>query len=329
MRRRDFLASGVAIFAALPFSSMSAFAEGEYPQQPIRLIVPRSAGGVVDVVARLWAEQMQPRLGTFVIEDQGGGGGLIAGSNVAHARPDGYTLLAGTTSELIISPVIVDHPPYDPVKDLAPITLTAVSVSALMVHASLPVHSLQELVAYDKAHPGTLSYGSAGTGTSAQLCAELFKKMAGVPDIVHVPYRGANPGLVDFYAGRLPMFAASISPQVLAMHRNGTIRILVAATDRRLQAAPEIPISAEVGFPDLIAVLFMGLFAPTGTPKPVIEKIAAVSHSIMADKAFQEKLISDGFEPVTDSGPDQTAKFIQEELVRWPPVLKEAGIKVK
>jgi tripartite-type tricarboxylate transporter receptor subunit TctC len=326
MRRRDFLASGFA-FAAAPFGS-TAFADGEYPQQPIRLIVPRSAGGVVDVVTRLWAEQMQPRLGTFVIEDQGGGGGLIAGGNVAHARPDGYTLLAGTTSELVISPVIVDRPPYDPVKDLTPITLVAVSVSSLMVHASLPVHTLQELIAYDKAHPGTLSYGSAGTGTSAQLCAELFKTQAGLPDIVHVPYRGANPGLVDFYAGHLPIFAASISPQVLAMHRNGTIRILVAATDKRLQAAPEIPISAEVGFPDLISVLFIGMFGPAGTPRPIVDKIAAVSHDVMGDKTFQDKLISDGFEPVLDSGPEQTAKFIQEELVRWPPILKAAGIKV-
>jgi tripartite-type tricarboxylate transporter receptor subunit TctC len=326
MRRRDFLASGAA-FAAASFRS-TAFADTEYPQQPIRLIVPRSAGGVVDVVTRLWAEQMQPRLGTFVIEDQGGGGGLIAGGNVAHAKPDGYTLLAGTTSELIISPVIVDRPPYDPVKDLVPITLIAVSVSALMVHASLPVHSLQELITYDKAHPGTLSYGSAGTGTSAQLCAELFKTQAGLPDIVHVPYRGANPGLVDFYAGHLPIFAASISPQVLAMHRNGTIRILVAATDKRLRAAPEIPISAEAGFPDLISVLFIGMFGPAGIPRPIVDKIAAVSHDVMADKAFQEKLIGDGFEPVLDSGPEQTAKFIQEELVRWPPILKAAGIKV-
>ena len=240
---------------------------GRYPQQTIRLVVPRAAGGVVDVVARLWAEQVKPQLGTVIIEDQGGGGGLIAGTTVAHASPDGYTLLAGTSTELINSPIMAAKPPYDPVKDLAPITLTAISVSCLMVHASLPVHSLQELIAYDKSHPGTLVYGSAGTGTSAHLCAELFKKLAGLPDIVHVPYRGANPGLVDFYAGQLPMFAAAISPQVLAMHRNGTIRILVAATDRHLQAAPDIPISAEVGFPDLIAVMFMGLFAPSGTPR--------------------------------------------------------------
>ena len=328
MRRRDFLACGLASFAAVPFRSNSAFAAGEYPQQTIRLIVPRSAGGVVDVVARLWAEQARARLGTIVIENQGGGGGLIGATTVAHARPDGYTLLAGTTSELVISPVITSHPPYDPVKDLAPIALMAESVSALMVHSSLPVHSLQELIAYDKANPGKLVYGSAGVGTSAHLCGELFKRLAGLPDIVHVPYRGANPGLVDFFAGRLPMFAASISPQVLAMHRAGTIRILVAGTDRHLQAAPDIPISAEVGFPDLITVQFMGLFAPAGTPRPIIDKVAAASREIMADKDFQKKLINDGFEPLTDSGPEQAAKFVHDELERWTPLLKASGIKV-
>jgi tripartite-type tricarboxylate transporter receptor subunit TctC len=328
MRRRDFLASSLATIAASPLRSLPAFAEGEYPQQTIRMVVPRAAGGVVDVVARLWAEQVKPRLGTIVIENQGGGGGLIGASTVAHAPPDGYTLLAGTTSELVISPVIMSNPPYDPVKDLAPITLTAVSVSALMVHASLPVHTLQELVAYDKANPGKLVYGSAGVGTSAHLCGELFKQLAGLPDIVHVPYRGANPGLVDFYAGHLPMFAASISPQVLAMHRNGTIRILVAGTDRHLRAAPDIPISAEVGYPGLITVQFMGVFAPGATPRPIIDKIAAVSHDALADQDFQNKLINDGFEPLEDSGPEQAAKFIHEELVRWTPLLKASGIKL-
>jgi len=323
MRRRDFLAGGIASGLA---ARGPAFAAADYPQQPIRLVVPRAAGGVVDVVARLLAEQVRPQLGTVVIENQGGGGGLIAGGTVAHAAPDGYTLLAGTSTELVNSPIIAPHPPYDPLKDFAPITLTAISVGTLMVHASLPVHSLLELVAYDKAHPGTLVYGSAGTGTTAHLCAELFKKLAGVPDIVHVPYRGANPGLVDFYAGHLPVFAAAISPQALAMHRNGAVRILVAATDRKLKAAPEIPTAAEAGFPDLIAVMFMGLFAPAGTPRPVVDKIAAASRAALSDEAFAEKLIADGFEPVTDSGPEQTAKFVREEVVRWTPVIKSIGL---
>jgi tripartite-type tricarboxylate transporter receptor subunit TctC len=305
-----------------------AFAQGNYPEQPIRLIVPRAAGGVVDVVARLWADRVKSQLGTVVIENQGGGGGTIAAATVARAKPDGYTLLAGTTSELVISPVIMRTPSYDPVNDLAPIVTTAVSVSALMVHESLPVHTLQELIVYAKANPGKLSYGSAGVGTSAQLCAELFKQLAGLPDIVHVPYKGANPGLVDFYAGHLPMFAASISPQVLEMHRQGKIRILVAGTNRRLEAAPDIPISVDVGFPDLITLMFMGVFAPAGTPRPIIDRIASATHHVMADKEFQKRLILAGFEPVTDSGPEQTARFIKEELVRWTPLLKASGLKM-
>src|SRR5438046_6447667 len=143
-----------------------------------------------------------------------------------------------------------------------------------MVQESVPAGTLEELVAYAKANPGKLSYGSAGVGTSAHLCAELFKQLAGLPDIVHVPYRGANPGLADFYSGQLPMFAASISPQVLEMHAQGKIRILVAGTDRRLQAAPEIPTNVEAGFPDLVTIMFMGLFAPGGTPRPIIDQVA-------------------------------------------------------
>jgi tripartite-type tricarboxylate transporter receptor subunit TctC len=328
MRRRDVLSVGLSWGAIAALGPLPASAQGGYPDQPIRLIVPRAAGGVVDVVARLWADQVKSVLGTVVIEDQGGGGGTIAAAAVARARPDGYTLLAGTSSELVISPVIMSTPPYDPVRDLAPIVTTAVSVSALMVHESLPVHNLQELIAYAKANPGKLSYGSAGVGTSSHLCGELFKQLAGLPDIVHVPYKGANPGLVDFYAGHLPMFAASISPQVLDMHRAGRIRILVAGTDRHIVGAPDIPISTEVGFPDLITLMFMGVFAPAGTPRSIIEQVAGATHQVMADQQFQQRLILAGFEPVTDSGPEQTAKFIREELMRWTPLLKASGLKM-
>jgi tripartite-type tricarboxylate transporter receptor subunit TctC len=281
---------------------------------------------VVDVVARFWAEQVKTRLGNVVIENQGGGGGIIAASAVARARPDGQTLLAGTTTELVISPATATVN-YDP-QNFAPIAITAVSVSALMVHESLPVKTLKELVAYAKANPGKLSYGSAGVGTSAHLCAELFKHLAGLPDIVHIPYKGANPGLADFYAGHLPVFAASISPQVIDMHRQGKIRILVAGSDRHLAGAPEIPTNVEAGFPDLVTLMFMGLFAPGGTPRPIIDQIAAATRDAMADTDFQKKLVQAGFEPALDSGPEQTAKFVQDELTRWTPLLKTAGIKL-
>jgi tripartite-type tricarboxylate transporter receptor subunit TctC len=256
MRRRDVLAFVLALPSAAALTSLTTSAQGSYPEHPIRLVVPRSAGGVVDVVARLWAESAKPQLGAIVIENQAGGGGTIAATAVARAAGDGYTLLAGTTSELVINPVIMSQPPYDPVKDLVPIAITAVSVSSLMVHASVPARTLQELVAYAKANPGKLSYGSAGTGTPSHLCGELFKLLAGLPDIVHVPYKSAAPGLADFYSGHIPMMAASVSPSVLDMHRAGKIRILVAGTDRRLAGAPDIPISADVGFPNLITQQF-------------------------------------------------------------------------
>jgi tripartite-type tricarboxylate transporter receptor subunit TctC len=328
MHRRNLLAFGLASLSVAALRSHRASAEATYPEHPIRLIVPRSAGGVVDVIARLWADRIKPHLGAIVIENQGGGGGTIAAAAVAHAPADGYTLLAGTTSELVINPVIMSQPAYDPVKDLAPIAITAVSVSSLMVHTSVPARTLSELVAYAKANPGKLSFGSAGTGTPAHLCGELFKMLAGLPDIVHVPYKGAAPGLADFFAGHIPMMAASVSPAVIEMHRAGKIRILVAGTNRHLQAAPDVPISTEVGFPDLITQQVNGIFAPAGTPRPIIEQIAAATRVIMAEQELQQKLIQAGFEPVTDSGPAEAAHYIHEELARWTPLLKASGLRI-
>ena len=328
MHRRDVLAFGLASVSTAALRSLPASAQATYPERPIRLVVPRAAGGVVDVVARLWAERAKPQLGGIVIENQGGGGGTIAAIAVARAAGDGYTLLAGTTSELVINPVIMSQPSYDPIKDLVPISITAISVSSLMVHESVPARTLQELIAYARANPGTLSYGSAGTGTPAHLCGELFKTLAGLPDIVHVPYKGAAPGLADFFSGHIPMMTASISPPVLEMHRAGKIRILVAGTNRRLAGAPDIPISTDVGFPDLITQQFMGLFAPAGTPWQIIEQIAGLTREITADKDFQNKLVQAGFEPVTDSGPQATATYVHEELVRWTPLLKASGLRI-
>ena len=328
MHRRDVLAFGLASVSTAALRSLPASAQATYPDRPIRLVVPRAAGGVVDVVARLWAERAKPQLGGIVIENQGGGGGTIAATAVARSAGDGYTLLAGTTSELVINPVIMSQPSYDPIKDLVPISITAISVSSLMVHESVPARTLQELIAYARANPGTLSYGSAGTGTPAHLCGELFKILAGLPDIVHVPYKGAAPGLADFFSGHIPMMTASISPPVLDMHRAGKIRILVAGTNRRLAGAPDIPVSTDVGFPDLITQQFMGLFAPAGTPKQIIEQIAGLTREIAADKDFQNKLVQAGFEPVTDSGPQATATYVHEELVRWTPLLKASGLRI-
>jgi tripartite-type tricarboxylate transporter receptor subunit TctC len=327
MNRRDFLSRLLASApAAAAFPSWS-FAQDRYPERAIRLIVPRSAGGVVDVVARQWAEAVRAPLGAVVIENQGGGGGMIGTATAAHAPADGYTLLLGSTSDLVLNPAIMPQMQYDASRDFAAIAIMAISVAAIIVTPSVPAHTLAELVAYAKANPGKLSYGSAGAGTMSNLAGELFKQLADLPDIVHIPYKGAAGAYPDLMGGQIPMVAGNISAQIIELHRAGKIRILAVTTDKRLAAAPDIPTAAESGYPDLIAQLFLGLFAPAATPPAIIAQLAAVTHDVMADREFQTKLVNSGFEPVLDSGPEKTAQYLKTEAVRWTPILKASGMK--
>jgi tripartite-type tricarboxylate transporter receptor subunit TctC len=329
MNRREALTIGITSLTAAALRPLTAAAHDNYPDRAIRMIAPRTAGGVVDVAGRMWADRMKPFLGNIIIENQTGGGGTLGASTVAHASPDGYTLLAGTGSELVIAYLIAKKPPYDPVKDFAAVTINAVAIPALMINASLPVHTLPELVAYAKANPGKLSYGSAGTGTIGHLCGELFKAQAGLPDIVHLPYKGGSAGLADLYSGQIPMMSVSVSTQTLTMQKNGKIRILVAAAERHLTGAPQVPIGADVGYPDLIAQMFMGVFAPAGTPRPIIDRISQASQRVMGDQEFQNRLVESGLEPVLDSNPEKAAKYVKDDLVRWAPVVKAAGLALK
>src|SRR5215813_338614 len=191
MNRREMVALGLASLSTTALSP--ALAQGKYPDRPIRLMVPFSAGGVVDAVARQWSERVKPHLGTIVVENQGGAGGTIATGEVARAQPDGYTALLANTSIMVLNPAIMPKVPYDPVKDFAPIAILAISASGIMIHPSVPAKNLKEFIAYAKANADKLSYGSAGTGTMTQLAGELFKLKIGAPDITHVPYRGAGP----------------------------------------------------------------------------------------------------------------------------------------
>jgi tripartite-type tricarboxylate transporter receptor subunit TctC len=309
-------------------NSLPALADTEYPQRPIRLIVPRSAGGVLDVVGRHWAEWATRQLGQGItVENQGGGGGMTGTAAAAHATADGYTLLLGSTSDLVLNPVLSTEQLYDPVKDFAPVAIIAISVAAIIVHPTVPAHDLKELAAYAKANPGKLSYGSAGAGTMANLCGELFKTLAGTPDIVHIPYKGAAAGYTDLLAGHIPMMAVNITPTMLEMHREGRVRILAIATDHHLKAAPDIPTAAEAGFPGLIAQLFVGVFAPAATPKPIIGRLAQVTGAALSDDGFASKLDAAGFEPLPGYGPEKTAAYINEEIARWTPILKASGMK--
>ncbi|RAI39305.1 Bug family tripartite tricarboxylate transporter substrate binding protein [Rhodoplanes roseus] len=327
MQRRDVLKLALGSLAGAALATRPAFAQG-YPDRAIRLIVPRSAGGVLDIVARQFGEWAKGPLGTIVVENQGGGGGIIGTAMAARSAPDGYTLLLGSTSDLVLNPALNPKAGYE-AKDFAPISTMAISVAAIMVHPSVPANDLKELAAYAKANPNKLSYGSAGPGTMANLAGELFKSLAGTPDIVHVPYKGAAGGYADLIAGQVPMFAANITDQMVSLHRAGKVRILAVATEQRLAIAPELPTSAEAGYPELIAKLTLGLFAPAATPEPILEKLDQVTRKCMDDAGFRAQLVKAGFEPVLGIGRAETAAFIDAEQKRWTPIVMSSGLKTQ
>jgi tripartite-type tricarboxylate transporter receptor subunit TctC len=329
MNRRDLLALGLAFLLARALAPRSALAQGKYPERPIKLMVAFSAGGVNDVVARQWAERVKTLLGTVYVENQGGGTGTIATGEVARAPGDGYTILLGSTSTMVLNPMTMAKVPYDPASDFVPIAIIAVSTTSIVVHPSVPATTLTELSTYAKANPGKLSYGSAGSGTMSNLSGELFKQLTGLNDLVHIPYKGAGPGISDLLSGHIPMMTPNVTGQLLEFHRTGKIRILAVNAAHRLAAAPEIPTAIEQGMPGMIGLLFLGLFAPAATPRAIVDRIAEATRAAMADVEFQKVLIASGLEAIPDSNPDKAKQFIDEEIARWGPVVKAAGFKVE
>jgi len=329
MNRRDLLALGLAFLSAGALTPRSALAQGKYPERPIKLMVAFSAGGVNDVVARQWAERVKTLLGTVYVENQGGGTGTIATGEVARAPGDGYTILLGSTSTMVLNPMTMAKVPYDAARDFVPIAILAVSTTSIVVHPSVPATTLTELTTYAKANPGKLSYGSAGSGTMSNLSGELFKQLTGLNDLVHIPYKGAGPGISDLLSGHIPMMTPNVTGQLLEFHRTGRIRILAVNAAQRLAAAPEIPTAIEQGVPGMIGLLFLGLFAPAATPRAIVDRIAEATRAAMADVEFQKVLIASGLEAIPDSNSDKAKQFIDEEIARWGPVVKAAGFKVE
>jgi tripartite-type tricarboxylate transporter receptor subunit TctC len=329
MNRRDLLAFGSVSLAATALTPFSAFAQSKYPERPIKLMIAFSAGGVNDVVGRQWADRVRTLLGTVYVENQGGGTGTIATGEVARAQPDGYTILLGSTSTLVLNPMTMAKVPYDAIKDFTPVAILCVSTTSVVVHASVPARTLKELIAYAKANSGKLSYGSAGTGTMSNLSGELFKQLTGLPDLVHIPYKGAGPGITDLVSGHIPAMTPNITGQVLELHRTGKIRILAVNAPERLKAAPEIPTAIEEGLPGMIGQLFLGLFMPAATPKAIVDRIGDATRAAMADPEFQKVLLASGLEASSMSDTEKAQRFIAEETARWAPVVKAAGFKVE
>src|SRR3954462_15943283 len=286
--RRNFLhlAAGAAALAA----TRSAVAQ-HYPTRPIRLVVPFPPGGAFDALGRPWAEKMKPLLGAVFVENIGGSGASLGAAAVARARPDGYTILLGGTLPHVNEALLKNRPLYDPVKDLDPIAAVAANFIGIAVNPSVPAQTLGQFIAYAKANPGKLSYGHAGIGSTNHLTGELFKLLAGTPEIVEVPYRGMGPDLTDAISGQIQMAVPGVTGQVLEFHRSGKFRILAVSTRKRLASAPEIPTAAEAGLPGLIVTASLGLLAPSGTPAEIIEQVAQATRTALTEPAYQQFLI--------------------------------------
>jgi tripartite-type tricarboxylate transporter receptor subunit TctC len=324
-RRLLQLAAGAA---ALPAVSRFAWAQ-TYPARPIRLVVPFPPGGAFDAVGRPWADKMKPLLGTIVVENIGGGGSSLGAAAVARARPDGYTILLGGTQTHVNEALLKGRPLYDPVKDLDPIASVAAYFLGIAVHPAVPAQTLQELIAYAKANPGKLSYGHAGVGTIQHLTGELFKSLAGTPEIVQVPYRGTGPVITDVIGGQVPMGIVGVTGQVLEFHRSGKMRVLAVTGPTRLIAAPELPTAAELGFPGMTVAGSIGLLAPAGTPVEIIEQIAQATRTAVAEPAYKQMLIDAGMESTLDSNPEKFRQSLAADVALWTPVVKALGLKIE
>jgi tripartite-type tricarboxylate transporter receptor subunit TctC len=321
MRRRDFLvgASAGAFATALP--ALAAFAQA-FPLKPIHLIVPTSAGGVHDVIGRIWSDRVKSSLGAIIVENRAGGGSSIGLNYVAQQPPDGHTLLVGSTSTLVLREG-GNNRAYDALKDIRSASIVATTSTSIAVHPSLPVKSVKELIAYAKANPGKLSYGSGGIGAITHITPELFKQQAGGLDILHVPYRGIAPAMNDLLGGQIAVIFPNITSQVVALHRSGKLRVLAINAPGRIDAAPDIPTASEEGLPNFVSQIFFGIFAPVATPTPILDQIDAATQKEWADKEFQKKLVESGFEPMLGFGPERSDRYMREEFAKWNPIVQK------
>jgi tripartite-type tricarboxylate transporter receptor subunit TctC len=313
--------------AALTLAAATAASAQDFPTRPITLVVPYAAGGGNDAMGRIAGELMSKSLGVpIVIENRGGAGGSIATRAVAKAAPDGYTLAIGGTGTLAMNPTLVPNIGYDPRKDFAPVGLIGASQLILLMHPSVPVTSVKELIAYVKANPGKLNYASSGVGSGIHLSTEYFLHEAGIK-ITHIPYKGTGPALTDMVGGHVSMYLASMPPAV-GLVRSGQVRALAVTGPTRSPVLPEVPTVAEAALPGFSAVLRYGIVAPAGTPREVIGKLnAALRTAVMSDE-LKVKLAADGTEPLA-STPEEYADDIDKEETKWSKIVRASGAKVE
>ena len=295
----------------------------DYPARTTTIICPYAPGGATDILARMLARGLEERLGkSFVVENRPGAGTVLAAHIVAKAQPDGYTLLMGTSTPLAINATLHHKLSYDPGKDFVPLALVANVPFVLIVTPSLPVKSVADLIKYAKANPGKLSFGSSGPGSPHHLYMELFKTMTGT-DMVHVPYKGSVPALTDVIAGRIPVMFVDLAPS-LQFIKNGNVRAIGVSSKTRVPQLPDVPPVAD-GVPGFEAVAWQMLAAPSGTPKPIVDKLHAALKNIEAQPQFNEQVAKLGMVPVDTPSVAELQAYVKSEIVRWGKVVEKSG----
>jgi tripartite-type tricarboxylate transporter receptor subunit TctC len=307
-------------------SGVAANAQPNYPSRPVRVIVFVPAGGGADLLARVMSQKLGEVLGqTIVVDNRAGMGGVIGTNVVAKANPDGYTLLQGGITTHGIGPHIYTDLPYDPIKDFTPIILSGTLPIFLVVHASVPVKSVSELIALAKSKPSALSFGSPGTGSAPHLVGELFKMVTAIPS-QHIPYKGSGTGAPALAAGEVQFFFDAIAGHQPFITL-GRVKALAVTSPARLAAFPDIPTMKEAGLAKVDGTVWYGLLAPAATPKPIIAKLNAESRKVLAMQEVKDRLVASGID--TGGGtPEEFGRFIRAEYEKWGPVVKAAGVKV-
>ncbi|MEA3157600.1 MAG: hypothetical protein QOK44_5189 [Betaproteobacteria bacterium] len=314
-------------WGALSLTSMvpALAAEGAYPQRPIRLIIPQSPGGASDTVGRTVAQKLSERLGHQVVSDnRPGATGNVGAEIVKNAAPDGYTMLL-TAPNLVTSPSLYARTNFDPIADFAPVSQTTMSPNVFLVHPAFAARNMKELIEIVKSKPGQIDYSSSGTASTQHLAGELLNILAGV-QLVHIPYKGGGPALLDLMAGRVPVMVSTL-PSAVPQIKAGKVRALAVTSAKRSVAVPELPTVAEAtGLAGYEASTWQGFVFPAATPAHVVQRMATETAKVLSMKDVQERLRDQGYEPV-GSSPAQFGAYIKSELVKWTKVIKGAGIK--
>jgi len=318
--------NAVIVLAGAIAAMMSVTSSAQpYPSKPIRIVVPLAAGGTGDTLGRLAAEKLGEAFGQpTVVDNRAGANGIIGTDLVAKAAPNGETILVGFTAPITVNITLFDKLPYDPQKDLVPITLAVTTPQFLTVNPELPVHTVAEFIKHAKERPGKLSYGSISIGSASHLTMEMFKSAAGL-DIVHVPYKGSAPAVTDLLAGNVQ--AAFLVPgNVLQYLKDGKLRVIASTGRRRFQATPDVPTLIESGFADFEATAWIGFLAPAGTPRPIIDRYYSELVRVLRTPEITQRLADLQFEVVA-STPEQFAEYIRWETPRWAKVIRDTGAK--